>query len=132
MKKLLYTMIVVAFVFPLLVPVLASSADLMWDYSAEDQAAISGFRLLFWDVGNEEEIFSYLVREPEARLIPDMETTLHLLPGHEYNFKLRAWNTEGESADSNIVYFTMPGWVPPDDRFPSGDGKSEPSNLKVQ
>ena len=114
MKRLSFT---VAVVLTLASACLAADAALQWDYSAADQANIAGFRILYTDV-NLGKDYTYTLADPAAREVKEITTTLQLIPSHQYSFTCRAYAGVGESADSNMVTWDVPPFVPPGNLSP--------------
>lgn len=116
----------------LLTAATAQAADLVWEYSQDDQAKILGFRIIFTDTAAPDIQYSHLVPDPAARRVVDIDHTLHLVPAHEYNFRCRAYNASGESGDSNTVGHTAPAWQPPQNRYPLAGNVNRPTEATVQ
>lgn len=108
MKKLI-------FLFLILFPTIAFSEtiQLEWDYSAEDQAKIDGFKLYMKEKW--KDAFDYT--DPIATLDPADRSTSIDAPTkagavQTYDFVIKAYKDDLESADSNTASYAVVGVKP--------------------
>jgi hypothetical protein len=106
MKKL------IVFLTMLFMTVTVNAATLRWDASTGDVTGyiiyygnVSGIYDNNWDVGNNLQL-------------PDIADALSLNPGTWY-FVVRAYNTVGESENSNMVDTTLATWTVPENVTPT-------------
>lgn len=127
MKKLI-------FLFLILFPTIAFSEtiQLEWDYSAEDQAKIDGFKLFQKRLYTEE--FDYTA--PLATVGADVrsykaDVEAGVGANRTYSFVVRAYKDSEESTDSNQVDYLVVGIAPAAPAELSGEYNKETSILNL-
>lgn len=107
MKKLLLALLIILF---MAAP--AFAASLVWDAST---GQVNGYIVYFGPTSGDHAAFHY---ENGIATSCDL-VNLNLVPGVDYTFTVRAWNSAGESGDSNSVPYTLPAYSPPVDVLPT-------------
>ena len=95
------------------------AADVVAEWEHDGQN-VDGFTAYFWQTTNPATVWNKTVT-------PGSATTMTIGPeemfavGVEYSFIINAYNTSGQSADSNTATWTRPGtpYVPPGDTMPT-------------
>lgn len=94
----------------------SQAATLRWDAST---GTVDGYTVYFTDGTN-----TYNYDAGTATEVVDIDTTLNLVYGTTYTFIVRAYNSVGESGDSNSASYTTdpaPVYNPPVDSLPAGN-----------
>ena len=120
MKKLL-----LALLFVLFMAVPAFAASLVWDAST---GAVDGYIVYFGPTAGDHAQFHYDVGTPTTCDLG----LLNLVPGTSYTFTVRAYNTAGESGDSNAVTYTRPAYSPPVNVLPAATDVPAPAGNLTQ
>ena len=120
MKKLL-----LAFLLVLFTAIPALAASLVWDAST---GQVDGYIVYFGPTSGDHAQFHYDVGTPTTCDID----LLNLVPGTEYTFTVRAYNSAGESGDSNAVTYTRPAYSPPANVLPTSVDIPEPAGNLTQ
>jgi len=89
-----------------------SAATLKWDASV---GTVEGYIVNYGTVEGE---YPHIFNVGNVTTLENMEAVLHLHPGVPYFLGVSAYNDSGESGLSNIVTYTRPAYVPPEDNLP--------------
>ena len=120
MKKL-----ILAFLLVLFITVPAFAASLVWDAST---GQVNGYIVYFGPTSGDHAQYHY---DNGTDTSCDM-SNLNLVPGIDYTFTVRAWNTAGESGDSNSVTYTVPAYSPPANVLPTAVDVPAPAGNLTQ
>jgi hypothetical protein len=124
----------IVFAVLFLVPALSFSETikLEWNYSADEQAKIDGFKLFL----KGPNVNEYDYTNPIATISPsDRSYQIDVNPGEnenlKYSFVVRAYKEDKESADSNQVEYLVIGVIPKAPVSLTGDYNNEKSTLNL-
>ena len=106
-KKLLFILVILA------IAVSVSAATLKWDAPV---GTVNGYIVNYGTVEGE---YPYTFNVGNVTTLENMEAVLHLHPGVPYFLGMSAYNDSDESNLSNIITYTRPAYVLPDDNLPS-------------
>ena len=91
----------------------ASAATLKWDASTGD---VDGYIVYYGTIAGEYPHYKNVVNVTE---LLNMEAVLHLHSEIQYFLGIAAYNSTGESGLSNIITYTRPAYVIPEDNLPT-------------
>lgn len=110
MKKLIFLFLIL-FLFPSIA--LSEMITLEWDYSAEDQAKIDGFKLFMKK--RYQDSYDYnnpILTIPASDRTANVEAPAAIDAVQGYNWVIRAYKEAEESTDSNQVEYYVVGKIP--------------------
>jgi len=107
MKRLLIIL------FILVMASVASAATLKWDASTGD---VDGYIVYYGTIAGEYPHYKNVGNVTE---LLNMEAVLHLQSEIQYFLGIAAYNSTGESGLSNIITYTRPAYVIPEDNLPT-------------
>jgi len=99
--------------FILVMASVVGAATLKWDASV---GTVEGYIVNYGTVEGE---YPYTFNVGNVTTLENMEAVLHLHPGVPYFLGMSAYNDSDESNLSNIITYTRPAYVLPDDNLPS-------------
>ena len=99
--------------FILVMASVVGAATLKWDASV---GTVEGYIVNYGTVEGE---YPHTFNVGNVTELENMEAVLHLHPGVGYFLGMSAYNDSGESGLSNIITYTRPAYVPPEDNLPS-------------
>jgi hypothetical protein len=120
MKRLFYLIPLAV----LLMAGVALAADLQWDQT--DIAIVDGYVVYFNETGQTDAPYNKAVLKSALNVAgtvityQNFEPALNLQIGQQYDIWVKAYNTVGVSASSNVVQDIIPVFTPPADSLPSG------------
>ena len=107
--KNLFCFLLGFFLVTLLLPALSLGANLQWDACT----GALGYNIYFTD-----GVSTYNYNNRNQTVCTDIDNTLNLPYDVELTFYVTAYNSTGESGESNRVTYTRAAYVPPEDSLP--------------
>jgi len=91
----------------------AEEPTLKWDAST---GKVDGYTIYY---GLESGVYKHSEDVGNVTELLNIVTALGIHPNLTYFFVVRAYNTQGESGDSNETTYSVPAWEPPANNHPS-------------